>query len=240
MKKMLAWLLAGLMLCAGAAQADQTARVDHEPVAADGQWAEGQMRPDEYHYFPFTLEQPGKLTARVQSFYANASFELLDADLVSWACAYVYGSKGAQGTEDMTYYLEPGNYYLRSDGNSSTEGDFRVKLSFAPCACDETAGNDDYHGAQTLPSGKTLSGVLTQWDEFDYYSFTLPAETEVYLTVNSEADAQQTFVFYDGDMVEIKTEYDLRGYAEEMRLAAGTYYLAVQGAKGPYTLKAVY
>ena len=101
-----------------------------------------------------------------------------------------------------------------------------MKLSFAPCACDETAGNDDYHGAQTLPSGETLSGVLTQ--------------SEVYLTVNSEADAQQTFVLYDGNMGGSKTEYDLRGYAEKTRLAAGTYYLAIQGAKGPYTLKAVY
>lgn len=240
MKKMLAWLLAALMLCAGAAQADQTARVDHDALALDGQWAEGQMRPDEYHYFPFTLEQPGKLTARVQSLYANASFELLDADLVSWARVYVYGSQGAPGTEDLAYYLEPGNYYVRSNGDSSTQGDFRVKLSFAPCACDEAAGNDDYHGAQTLPSGETLSGVLTQWDEFDYYSFTLPSETQTYLTVNSEADGQQMFVLYDGDMVEIKTEYDLHGYAEEMQLAAGTYYLAIRGAKGPYTLKAVY
>ena len=240
MKKLLAGLLAGLMLCAGAAQADNTTRVDHETIAADGEWTQGQMRPDEYHYYPFTLEKTGKLTARVQTFYADASFELLDEDLVSWARVYVYGSQGAPGTEDMEYYLEPGNYYLRSDGNSATQGDFRVKLAFAPCACDETENNDDYHGAQTLPSRETLSGVLTQWDEFDYYSFTLTAETQVYLTVNSEADEQQTFTLYDGDMVKIKKEYDLRGYAEEMQLAAGTYYLAVEGGKGPYTLKAVY
>lgn len=170
MKKMLAWLLAALMLCAGAAQADQTARVDHDALALDGQWAEGQMRPDEYHYFPFTLEQPGKLTARVQSFYANASFELLDADLVSWARVYVYGSQGAPGTEDLAYYLEPGNYYVRSNGDSSTQGDFRVKLSFAPCACDKTAGNDDSRGAQTRSYGG-LSRVFTQ------RVFVLPAET---------------------------------------------------------------
>ena len=68
MKKILAAVLAGLLLYTGAAQADQIARVDNGPVATDGQWAEGQMRPDEYHYYPFTLEQPGKLTARVQSF----------------------------------------------------------------------------------------------------------------------------------------------------------------------------
>ena len=240
MKKMLAWLLAALMLCAGAAQADQTARVDHDVLALDGQWAEGQMRPDEYHYFPFTLEQPGKLTARVQSFYANACFELLDADLIGWARVYVYGSQGAPGTEDMEYYLEPGVYYLRCDGDSSTQGDYRLKLFFAPCACDETAENDDYHGAQALPSGKTLSGVLTQWDEFDYYSFTLPSEAQVYLTVNSEADVQQYATLYDGDMVEIKTVYDLRGYAENLRLPAGTFYVSIRGAKGPYTLKAFY
>ena len=140
----------------------------------------------------------------------------------------------------MEYYLEPGVYYLRCDGDSSTQGDYRLKLFFAPCACDETAENDDYHGAQALPSGKTLSGVLTQWDEFDYYSFTLPSEAQVYLTVNSEADVQQYATLYDGDMVEIKTVYDLRGYAENLRLPAGTFYVSIRGAKGPYTLKAFY
>ena len=176
----------------------------------------------------------------MQSFYANACFELLDADLIGWARVYVYGSQGAPGTEDMEYYLEPGVYYLRCDGDSSTQGDYRLKLFFAPCACDETAGNDDYHGAQALPSGKTLSGVLTQWDEFDYYSFTLPAEAQAYLTINSEANGQQYATLYDGDMVEIKTVYDLHGYAENLRLPAGTCYVSISGAKGPYTLKVVY
>ena len=41
-------------------------------------------------------------------------------------------------------------------------------------------------------------------------------------------------------MVEIKTVYDLRGYAENLRLPAGTCYVSISGAKGPYTLKVVY
>ena len=239
MKKLLILLLAALM-CAASAHADSTQRIDHGALPLDETWTDGQMRPDEYHYYPFTVEQAGKLTARVQSFYANACFELLDADLIGWARVYVYGSQGAPGTEDMEYYLEPGVYYLRCDGDSSTQGDYRLKFFFAPCACDETAGNDDYHGAQALPSGKTLSGVLTQWDEFDYYSFTLPAEAQAYLTINSEADGQQYATLYDGDMVEIKTVYDLHGYAENLRLPAGTCYVSIRGAKGPYTLKVVY
>ncbi len=113
-------------------------------------------------------------------------------------------------------------------------------MTFEPCACDETGGNDDYHGAQGLSSGETLSGVLTQWDEYDYYSVTLPAETQLYLTVNSESAEQQFITIYDADMVEIKTVYDLHGYAEKLLLPAGTCYISVQGGKGPYTLKAVY
>ena len=31
-----------------------------------------------------------------------------------------------------------------------------------------------------------------------------------------------------------------RGYAEEMTLPAGTYYIDICGNKGPYTIKAVY
>lgn len=240
MKRLVSLLLLAALLCTGAALADTAQRIDHEALVLNGDWADGQMHPDEYHYYPFTLEQPGRLSARVQSFYSNASFELLDADLVSWARAYVYGNQGAPGTEDMEYYLEPGSYYLRSNGDATTQGDFRVKLTFESCACDETGDNDDYHGAQILPSGETLSGVLTQWDEFDYYAVVLPAETQLYLTVNSEAADQQFITIYDGDMVQIKNVYDLRGYAEDMLLPAGNCYIAVQGGKGPYTLKAVY
>ena len=46
------------------------------------------MRPDEYHYHPFTIDQVGLVTVRVQVFYGNASCDLLDADLVSWKTSY--------------------------------------------------------------------------------------------------------------------------------------------------------
>ena len=81
---------------------------------------------------------------------------------------------------------------------------------------------------------------MTQWDEHDYYTFTLTEETAVYLTANSTLDAAQNLVLYDGDMVKMSEEYGFKGYAEEFLLPAGTYYIDVWGNKGPYTLKAVY
>lgn len=102
--------------------------------------------------------------------------ELLDADLIPWAGVYISGSQGAPDTEDMVYYLDPGEYYLRSDGDSAMRGDFRIKLMFDEYACDETDANDDYHGATALANGKTMSGVLTERDEYDYYSFALESE----------------------------------------------------------------
>ena len=218
--RVLAALVLALLLCVGAACAETTTRCDFDVLEMNGEWTEGRMRPYEYHYYPFTVAQTGRVTARVQSFYSGAEFELLD--------------------EDLVYYLEPGQYYLRVDGASDSDGDYRVKVALEPCACDEIEGNDDYHGAQQLPSGATLAGVLTEWDEYDYYTFTLDAETRVHLTANDESDGQCVLTLYDGDMVEQATIYDLHGYAEDRTLSAGTYYLAISNAKGAYTLKAIY
>ncbi len=238
--RVLAALVLALLLCVGAACAETTTRCDFDALEMNSEWTEGRMRPYEYHYYPFAVAQTGRVTARVQSFYSGSEFELLDEDLVSWRAVWVNGTAGAPETEDLVYYLEPGQYYLRVDGASDSDGDYRVKVALEPCACDEIEGNDDYHGAQPLPSGATLAGVLTEWDEYDYYTFTLDAETQVYLTANDESDGQCVLTLYDGDMVEQATIYDLHGYAEDRTLSAGTYYLAISNAKGAYTLKAIY
>lgn len=95
-------------------------------------------------------------------------------------------------------------------------------------------------GATALANGKTMSGVLTKRDEYDYYSFALESESQPYLTIHSESDGQQIAVIYDGDMVEIQTIYDLKTYAANLELAAGTYSIAISGAKGAYTLRCAY
>lgn len=233
-------LVLALMLCVGAACAETTTRCDFAALEMNGDWTEGRMRPYEYHYYPFVVEETGKVTARVQSFYSGGMFELLDADLVSWRTEWVNGTAGAPETADLVYYLEPGQYYLRVNGGSDTDGEYRVKVALEPCACDEIGGNDDYHGAQALTSDETFAGVLTEWEEYDYYTFTLDAEKQVHLTANDETDGQCVMTLYDGDMVEVDTVYDLHGYAEDRTLPAGIYYLAISNSKGAYTLKVVY
>ena len=41
-------------------------------------------------------------------------------------------------------------------------------------------------------------------------------------------------------MVKLAEKYNVKGYAEEILLPAGTYYVDIWSAKGPYTVKAVY
>ena len=83
--------------------------------------------------------------------------------------------------------------------------------------------------------------MLTQWDEHDYYTFTLDVEAQVYLTANTTLESlMPNLMLYDGDMVKVSEKYGFKGYAEEMTLSAGTYYIDICGNKGPYTLKAVY
>ena len=232
-------LLVLLLALPAAAMADDSQFIEHEPFALDDSWVEGSTRPGEYHYYPFIVEEVGLVTVRVQMF-CGGHVELLDADLIEWDEGYFNGTIGAPETQDFVYYLEPGVYCLRN-GSDNSQGDFRIKGIFEPCPSTETAESDDYLGAQALPSGETLSGVLTQWDGHDYYTFTLDAEAQVYLTANTTLESlMPNLALYDGDMVKMSEEYGFKGYAEEFLLPAGTYYIDVWGNKGPYTLKAVY
>ena len=217
-------LLVLLLALPAAAMADDSQFIEHEPFALDDSWVEGSTRPGEYHYYPFIVEEVGLVTVRVQMF-CGGHVELLDADLIEWDEGYFNGTIGAPETQDFVYYLEPGVYCLRN-GSDNSQGDFRIKGIFAPCPSTETAESDDYLGAQAVPSGETLSGVLTEWDGHDFYS-----------TLES---LQPNLALYDGDMVKMSEEYGFKGYAEEFLLPAGTYYIDVWGNKGPYTLKAVY
>ena len=234
-----ALLLAALVALCAAAMADETQFIQHDPFALDDVWAQGSTSPGEYHYYPFTVEAAGLVTVRVQMFCAGQA-QLLDADLVQWDEGYFNGTAGAPETQDFAYYLEPGEYCVRV-GNDSSQGNFRLKGTLAPCPSTETPDNDTYLGAQALPSGETLSGVLTQWDEHDFYTFALPEETQLYLTANSSLESlQPNLALYDGDMVKVAEAYGVKGYAEEFLLPAGVYYLDMWGNRGPYTLKAVY
>lgn len=229
-------LALALLAGTGTALADDTVRIDHDALALDGEWVDGTIREQEYHYFPIQTEAVGKLTVRVQTTLNSLPFQFLDADLQTWDSLYIYGTVGAPGTGDFVYYLEPGTYYVRYCGDRAQVGDFRLKASFEAVACDETEKNDDYHGAMPLPASVRVSGVLTQGDDGDYYAIASDAE-KLHLLCNSEAEGQQIFTLYDSDMVECFTEYDLRGLSREDRLGAGTYYLRVFGATGPYTLR---
>lgn len=232
-------LLVLLLALPAAAMADDSQFIEHEPFALDDSWVEGSTRPGEYHYYPFIVEKVGLVTVRVQMF-CGGHVELLDADLIEWDEGYFNGTIGAPETQDFVYYLEPGVYCLRN-GSDNSQGDFRIKGIFEPCPSTETAESDDYLGAQALPSGETLSGVLTEWDRHDFYTFTLDAEEQVYLTANTTLESlMPNLTLYDGDMVKMSEEYGFKGYAEEFLLPAGTYYIDVWGNKGPYTLKAVY
>lgn len=232
-------LLVLLLALPAAAMADDSQFIEHEPFALDDSWVEGSTRPGEYHYYPFIVEEVGLVTVRVQMF-CGGHVELLDADLIEWDEGYFNGTIGAPEAQDFVYYLEPGVYCLRN-GSDNSQGDFRIKGIFEPCPSTETAESDDYLGAQALPSGETLSGVLTEWDGHDYYTFTLDAEEQVYLTANTTLESlMPNLTLYDGDMVKMSEEYGFKGYAEEFLLPAGTYYIDVWGNKGPYTLKAVY
>lgn len=80
-----------LALGAGAALAEDSQFIEHEPLTLDGVWAEGATRPGEYHYYPFTVEEVGLATVRVQLFCGGRA-QIMDGDLIQWDEHYFNGS----------------------------------------------------------------------------------------------------------------------------------------------------
>ena len=114
---------------------------------------------------------------------------MLDADLIEWDEGYFSGTAGAPETQDFVYYLEPGTYYV-CVGNDTSQGDFRLKGILEPCPRHGNGRQRHLPRRAGAALGRdALSGVLTQWDEHDYYAFTLEAETQVYLTANTTLES---------------------------------------------------
>ena len=110
--------------------------------------------------------------------------------------------------------------------------------------------NDDAANANML-SGSAVAGTLTDDTDVDWFSFTVPANGNVFLQVNDEtgdcSDTADVFLVDTDGMTDLggtgfnngcfNITPQRQGFAAE--LAAGTYYARVEslfGGSGPYTL----
>ena len=221
MRKCVLLLLALLLALPAAALADDTQFIEHEPFALDDTWVDGSTRPGEYHYYPFTVEQVGLVTVRVQLFCGGPRAAARRRPHPSGTRATSTAAPARRRRRTLSITWSRG----RTTSASATilrRATSASRASSSPAPAPKRATTTTYLGAQALPSGETLSGVLTQWDEHDFYTFTLDAETQVYLTANTTLESlMPNLMLYDGDMVKLSEKYGFKGYAEEIDAAGG-------------------
>lgn len=237
------------LLFGGTVQADESVRVDFDPLPITDTWVEGDLEVNEYHYYPIEIPTVGKLTIYAQSFFDYYRVDILNADLLSFAKQEnVNGSAGSPVTVDFTFYAEPGTYYARCTGEAGREGAYRLKACFEEIETTEAEPNDDYQTAQPLQEGIKVEGIHTRNDVHDYYTFEIKEEQEIQLTVHVLDSAKTHLKLYDGDMVLLDEVYDGVAFAEEKSyvyeksLEAGTYYVDLcneysDGGGGPYWIR---
>lgn len=225
------------------ALADDTVRVDFDPLPLTGTWVDGVLEENEYHYYPIVLTETGKLSIKYQSFFEYSYAGFLSADLEVIYETYARGTMGAPETYSFEYYLQPGNYYIRCAGNPNSRGEYRIKAEFQALETDEIEPNDNYHEAQAIGDGDAVAGVTTRNDLHDYYCFELTGERAVRIVCNVDnGSGSQTFKLYDPDLVPMTEHYCPQGYVFEDTLKAGVYYIDIcttsaDNGIGGYVLK---
>ena len=252
MKKSLGWiccLLMIIMICGSTVSADDSVRIDFDMLPTTDTWVDGELRIDEYHYYPMELTGTGKLNVRAQTFFDYFRVDILDEDLVSFATEqYINGTAGDPKTVDFEFYLEKGVYYIRCTGEAQREGAYRLKANFEEIESTEEEPNNDYQSAQIIQEGEEIKGIQTKNDEHDFYQFVVDKKKDVKLTVSVEDSSKTHLKLYNEDLILLDEVYDGVAFAEkktyvyEKTLDAGTYYIDMttiytETGCGPYQLR---
>lgn len=229
----LAAMFGMLLSVNGSVYAQETSRIDFDPLPVTDTWVDGTiMGENEYHYYPLEVLKTGKVRVRVQAFCDCMRADILDKDYVQLIKRdYIRGSVGEPATEDIEFYAEPGTYYVRCCQEAryygiQLGGDYRIKVETEDLGCNEQEPNDDYKTAQSLENGVEITGVNTIYDEHDYYKFEIEDEKNVKILVKAKNTYQTHFYIYDSDMVSME---HINGgespYLYEAVLQPGTYYI---------------
>ena len=133
--------------------------------------------------------------------------------------------------------LQPGAYFLEVTGWRGTTGDYQLWMLMPE-------EEQDIGDALTLDLGSSIDANITLAD-VDYYKLVLTEETEVLLYSSGDTDTVADLLDADENRVEYNDDgylpFGIRNFTIRRTLAAGTYFLKVEGyfnEIGDYTVHA--
>ena len=201
-------------------------------------------------YLRVVLPSAGRLWIETRSF-TEARMYFYNSDLTSRIIdnKYIYGEISEPKFNSYDNFFEAGEYYIRLESrmNKGVAGRLDLKLSFEDSGSNEISPNGTYQNAMPIYENTEINGVITYFDEYDYYKFELSRENRINIGMYSYCKKLRSELL-DSDLKvigEISNDwYDAS--KEEPKyfdyldiLSPGTYYIRVKsgGYSGEYKLK---
>ena len=256
MRKMLCF---ACVLCLCFTLAVPTWAADGNPLAGAGSMGtsgtvQGTITDDnKADYYKYTVAAGSSVELKIK-FTSNldaVKLQVLDAD--GDVQDYSYISKDSdtnQKTENVTVYLNPGNYYIGIFRDFWSEGNYTMSFTTQLLNNTDTTYDDTVAIAHQLPLTTKVDGILSNFcgDKIDIYKLnvTKPGVMKYNFKFYME---DVHFILLDADGNEIKTWYfgwndnlKMGTEAFEIPLESGTYYVEVlrDGYDGKYTFDQSY
>ncbi len=186
-------------------------------------------------FYRIILTEPGMLTVVYQGLdIKESSFEVLSSDqMESYGKEEVKAaSTGDSGASSRVYTLEAGNYLVKVCGEGGSVGRYRLKATFMLAGNNETEPNNYFQSATPLKDAEPITGLFSQQDELDYYTFALTQPDKIDITVTGRVAQEMFFSLWDENLVQIEeavildsTEINSVTHTMSVDLPAGTYYI---------------
>lgn len=186
-------------------------------------------------YYVFTTQQDGNVTLSMKR-NPNISWHvtLYSADGTAYKDFVTASGNTAKGNEERQIGLPKGTYYVSVEKNTYTEDiGYEFQVKFTAGSQFEKESNGTVDSANTITPNKIYQGVLQDYYDDDFYTFTLPSDGNVTLSMKKNTSSSWTVKLYsvNGDEYEsYTTSYGSNSTGVEERqigLPKGKYYVEI-------------
>lgn len=189
-------------------------------------------------WYKFTLTQKSK-----SSIYLQLA-QTLDADIYVYSLntqtyqLQLIGGSATTGVGVTEYYtgaLDAGTYYFSI---SDYEGSGNFAFEYFESTADITnEPNDSIGTATNIAFDTTVTGVIDNPNDIDYYSFTIDTPMVIKCPITSTDGYTLSYVGKTGDSAKI---YGVSQVNHVYKVFPGTYYFAVLSSKGNFSSTSTY
>lgn len=181
LRRLCGLLLVLICLCANGKTAYGAGNIQF--VSLNGQWVDGNcMAKDDVCFYEFTIPKAGMVSFEAQGLSLEDSwFTIFNADMTKeYRNIHIYSASmtNPQTVRLEDIVLEAGKYILKVSPYSGG-GAFRFRGTFEEIGNNEKEPNNVFAQAHALSLGQMVTGVISEDDELDFYSFTITRKQRI-------------------------------------------------------------